>query len=81
MKTESNLFIDLWDKVRDLIPVPKRTDVAFSLLQTFIDHGHDLKDFEDITEEEPALARAYDLLKDEGEEEDETGYDYGDEDE
>lgn len=79
MKSESKLFIDLWDHVRDSIPAPKRTDVAFSMLQTFIDHGHDLTDFADITDEDTALARAYDLLNDEDEDEDRGGYD-GDED-
>jgi hypothetical protein len=80
MRSESKLFIDLWDHVRDLIPVAKRIDVAFSMLQTFIDHGHDLTDFADITDEEAALDRAYDLLKDEDEDEDISDRDEDEED-
>jgi hypothetical protein len=79
MKSESKLFIDLWDHVRDLIPVAKRTDIAFAMLQTFIDHGHEISDFADITDEEVALSRAYDLLNDEEDDAEQGGYDYDEE--
>jgi hypothetical protein len=73
MKSESKLFVELWEIVRDQLPAARRADTAFSMLQAFEEHGYDSRDLADIVDEDPVLARAFNTVFDEGEEEaDET---------
>jgi len=59
MKNESNLVLEVWDMVRDHIPVAKRLEIAIGVVRAFEEYGMDSKDLADITDEEPYLTRAY----------------------
>jgi hypothetical protein len=59
MKNESNLVLEVWDMVRDHIPVSKRQEIAIGVVRSFEEYGMDAKDLADIVDEELYLTRAY----------------------
>jgi hypothetical protein len=80
MKNESNLVLEVWDMVRDHIPVAKRLEHAIGIVRAFEEYGMDARDLADIVDEEPYLTRAYNEVFDE-EQEAEDGEGYSSEDE
>lgn len=68
MKHESHLITELWELVRDHIPTSQKLDTAIQFLRTFEEHGVDSSDMADIIDEDRYLARAYDDLYGEDEE-------------
>lgn len=74
MKNESNLVLEIWDMVRDHIPVAKRLEHAISIVRAFEEYGMDARDLADVVDEEPYLTRAYREVFDQEEDGDEEGY-------
>lgn len=77
MSRESDLLFDIWEKVRDLIPAKgsQRADAALEIIRCFADYGFDAKDLRAATEEDRYLAKAFPLVFEEDEDEEE-GDDY-----
>jgi hypothetical protein len=75
MKSESKVIAELWDLVRDHIPVARRLETAISFLRIFEEYGFEDKDMQDIVDEDKVLARAYDDLYGNDEPEDDSSYD------
>ena len=71
-QNEIRLLLDLWTLIKDLLPAQKRETVAEQFLQIFEDNGYDLEHAPEITDEDPYLNKAYNLLYDT--EEDEEDY-------
>ncbi len=59
MKSESSLVIELWELVRDFIPISRRPDVALSVLRSFEEYGFESADLSDILDEDESLTAAY----------------------
>lgn len=58
---DTELTIEIWNVVRDSIPTARKSDIAYSLLKTFIDLGYKF-DTEEVSEEDPHLDKAIQLL-------------------
>lgn len=75
MNSESRLILEIWETVRDLIPAPKRVDIAQQHLRFFEEYGFDSEDFADLIGEDKYLEEAYKTLYEEDPEEDVDSYD------
>lgn len=79
MNGESRLVLEVWDGVRDYIPVAKREDIAAATLRAYVDYGFDPEDLADLVGEDRYLEEAYNLLygsdEDEIPDDDEDNYD------
>jgi len=62
MSPEATLIFEIWDEVRDFIPVQKRLDIAESILKSVADFGFEAEDVADIADEDPDLANAFDVV-------------------
>lgn len=71
MSGEAQVVLEIWDTVRDFIPVSKRPDVAEILLKSFADYGFEASDLCEITDEDEDLADAYGIIFSDQEELDE----------
>jgi hypothetical protein len=76
MTNEVEVFLELWDAVRDYIPAKERDVVAETFLSTIVQFGTDHKELEIIAEEDRNLHNAYQSLWGSDTDED----DYGDDD-
>lgn len=75
MTNEVEVFLELWDTVRDYIPSKERDVVAETFLSTIVQYGTDHKELEIIADEDRNLHNAYQSLWGS-----ETDDDYGDDD-
>ncbi len=79
MNSEARLISEIWETVRDLIPAPKRSEIAQQHLRAFEEYGFDPEDMADLIGEDKYLEEAYKTLYEEDVEEaadeyDEDGY-------
>lgn len=83
MNKESNLFLELWDLVRDSIPTGRRYDTALGMFRVFEEAGFEKRDFRYLADEstDTALMKAYADAFDEEDEEDAYDYESMDSDE
>ncbi len=78
MNGESELIINIWDKIKDYIPASKRGDMALSILKNFEEFGFDRNEMRFVGEEDKYLAKAYEDLYGGGFEDDDLFGDYDD---
>ena len=62
MTNEVEVFLELWDAVRDYIPSKERDVVAETFLTTIVQFGTDHKELEIIADEDRNLHNAYQSL-------------------
>ncbi len=74
MKSESNLVIEVWEQVRDFLPVARRHESAVGIIRAFTEFGFEQEDFADIIDEDDILTAAYNEFFDVTEEEEELNY-------
>jgi hypothetical protein len=79
MNSEARLISEIWETVRDIIPAPKRAEIAQQHLRAFEEYGFDIEDMADLIGEDKYLEEAYKTLYEEEVEEsvdeyDEDGY-------
>lgn len=70
MKSESNLVIEVWEQVRDSLPVARRTEIAVGIIKAFEEFGFEKDDFSDIIDEDDILTAAYNEYFDEADDDD-----------
>lgn len=75
MNSEARLISEIWETVRDLIPAPKRQEIAQQHLRAFEEYGFDTEDMADLIGEDKYLEEAYKTLYEEDEEEPVDAYD------
>lgn len=73
MNSESKLFLEMWDYVRDVIPAAKREESALHLLQLFEDHGYEIRPG-DIQGEDQYLDHAIEAIGFETDDEEDEEY-------
>jgi len=69
MSGEAQVILEVWDTVRDFIPVSKRSDAAKIILKSFADYGFEAADIIEIADEDENLAEAYEIIFSDQEEE------------
>jgi hypothetical protein len=79
MNSEARLISEIWETVRDLIPVPKRAEIAQQHLRAFEEYGFEIEEMADLIGEDKYLEEAYKTLYEEDIEDavdtyDEDGY-------
>lgn len=76
MSSESELVINVWETVKDFIPVAKRTEYATDLVKHFADYGFEASDLSEIVDEDDDLTEAYKMVfeDDEDDSDDESEY-------
>lgn len=82
MNSEARLISEIWETVRDIIPAPKRQEIAQQHLRAFEEYGFDPEEMADLIGEDKYLEEAYKTLYEEDEPEAVDEYDedgYGDE--
>jgi hypothetical protein len=62
IEVEVDLFLELWDSVKDFIPAKSRDDVAEEFLSTLVNFGVDAKELGIIAEEDRNLHNAYEAM-------------------
>lgn len=73
MSNEVELVVALWELVRDYLPAAKRPEIATDILRAFEGYGFDDKELYGVEEEDRDLARAYEEVFGEGD--DDEGWD------
>jgi hypothetical protein len=69
MRDDNEIIVEVWEVIRDVVPVAKREDAALRLLKVFEENGFDINEIEG---EDSILDEALILLRDEEDGEDET---------
>jgi len=59
MTSELALTTEIWELVRDFVPVSKRDDIALGIVQTLVDYGFESKEMAELQDEDRHLAKAY----------------------
>jgi hypothetical protein len=59
MNTETSLVVEVWNIIRDNIPVARKHDMSLSLLRIFHEHGFEAREIAEIVDEDNYLATAY----------------------
>lgn len=62
IEVEVEMFLELWDSVKDFIPAKSRDDVAEEFLGTLANFGVDPKELSIIAEEDRNLHNAFESL-------------------
>lgn len=80
MNSEARLISEIWETVRDIIPAPKRAEIAQLHLRAYEDYGFSIEHMADLIGEDKYLEEAYKTLYEEElddpvDEYDEDGYD------
>jgi hypothetical protein len=78
MNSESELILNIWDRVKPFIPARQQHEVAMSILREFEEYGFESKDIQMIADEDSVLSRAYDELYGSPYEDEEEDDPYGD---
>lgn len=65
MRSETQLIVEIWDLVRDTLPVARRLETAIQMLRAFEEFGFEPETLADLEDEDVYLARAYEDLYDE----------------
>jgi hypothetical protein len=76
MKHECQLIAEVWDLFREHISTSRKLETAIAFLKIYEEHGVEKRDLLDLVEEDPYLARAFDDLYGEEEEDEEEDYEY-----
>ena len=56
---DTQLVLDIWEAVRDSVPVAKRAEVANGILRAFADYGFEAREICDIVDEDDDLEQAF----------------------
>ena len=59
MSNDTQLILDIWDTVRDILPTAKRVEVANGILRAFSEYGFEARDISAIADEDSDLEEAY----------------------
>jgi 3-polyprenyl-4-hydroxybenzoate decarboxylase len=80
MSSEAELVINIWEAMRDHLPVAKRPELAKDLLYAVIGYGFDSVELASIVDEDIDLTNAYEevFAADEDEDEDDESFDEDD---
>ena len=62
MTGESQMIFEIWDAVRDFIPVGKRVEVAELILKAAADAGFEASELASVGDEDGDLEEAYHLV-------------------
>ena len=59
MNSETQFIIDVWDVIRDNVPVTKRIDAARGIMKAALEYGFEQKDISGIVDEDADLEEAF----------------------
>lgn len=59
MSNDTQLILDIWETVRDILPATKRAEVANGILRAFSEYGFEARDISGIADEDSDLEEAY----------------------
>jgi hypothetical protein len=62
MSSEAQMVFEIWDAVRDFVPVSKRLDVAETIVKAMSEYGFEAADLAEIVDEDDDLAEAYQVV-------------------
>ena len=62
MNIEAQMLFEIWDAVRDFVPVGKRPDVAETIVKAMSEYGFEATDLAEIVDEDEDLAEAYQVV-------------------
>jgi hypothetical protein len=62
MEVDSKFVAELWETVKDFVPLAKREDVATSFLEVFLDHDVEIEDLDLLKGADDSLDAALDEL-------------------
>lgn len=74
MNSESTLVLEIWELVRDSLPVSRRTDIAVSILRAFEEFGFESEDLNHLQDEDEYLTAAHRVVFGGEDEEEDQGY-------
>ena len=64
MNSETKLIVELWDMIRDNLPLQRRSDTAIQMIRAFEEYGFESTDIHDLIDEDQYLRRAFESLYD-----------------
>jgi len=56
---DTQLVLDVWEAVRDSVPVAKRPEVANGIMRAFADYGFEAREICDVVDEDDDLEQAF----------------------
>ncbi len=62
MNIEAQMLFEIWDAVRDFVPVGKRSGVAETIVKAMAEYGFEATDLAEIVDEDEDLAEAYQVV-------------------
>ncbi len=62
MSREAQVVVEIWDVVRDFIPVGKRADIAETIVRAFADYGFEEHELAEIVDEDNDLSDAFESV-------------------